>query len=1119
MHRTLTSCLAALAALGFSGIAAPLAPKQYILLLSDPPLARHIAAHESRDQMQTARASLEAAQVRLRTELQGRGIPVVASMKTVINAVIVRATPDRITELRQLAGVTGVIPVRHYKLQLNTALPMLQVPQAWNVIGGQASAGAGIKIAILDTGVDNTHPAFQDAALTVPSGFPTCLNSLTTEVATGYDCSAFTNNKVIVAKSFIQYLNDSNSDDSTPQDYSPRDRFGHGTATAMCAAGETNTGSLGNGSADITITGVAPKAWIGNYRVLDAFGGGSDASILTGLDEALNDGMNVASMSFGAPAFNSVSDSGNQCFFGPSGKGVPCDVESYAVDLAVQAGMIVVVAAGNAGANGNVTPTLGTVATPAIAPSAITVGGVENQHTFGSALVVSGHADITDTAGNGPVPSGPVTAPLVDAGKLANDTYGCSGFPTNSLKGDFALIGRGPTSAPCTFAAKVQNAQTAGARGVVFYDDVNEPVGSIAPGGLTNTSIPSVIISQTDGLSLKSYVDSTAGVTATINPAVLEVPNSKAGQMYPISSRGPSIGTGALKPDVLGVSDPVFMATQSYDPNGGMYSASRYVVASGTSFSTPMVAGAAALVLQQNPTFGPDAVKSSIMNTANATVTDSTGAPAAIVSTGAGLLNAGAAVSNAITIDPPSVSFGTLWPAATQTLNITNNGGSAATLQLTIQNNMTSAGNTVSLSQPSLTLAPGASGTVSVSISGSQPAPGLYSGAIEIAGASVPLHVPFLFGTPSGTPYNLVGLIGDGFDGTEGQFAPCCVVQVLDQYGIGVNNATVTWTVNQGDAQLTDDSGNPIGTSQTTTTGAYGLAYANLLLGTATGDVVTANIGSLSATFGGSARPVPNVTQYASTYNRSSVIAPGSWMILNGTGLSDVTQSASGVPLPQSIASAAVSFDLLNTACAPYEYSDPTLSGRCSFTGYLTGVSPGAVNVFVPWELEQGIQNLIARGFTPGCNKPKGICVEVKDYIDATFGNVIQVPMGLYSPGFFNNAGFVGAMDANTGASINAGHGATPGESVTLWCNGLGPVETTPASGTAAPANDNTTAQPTVTIGGKPVSTISFSGLAPGYVGIYWVTVEIPQGVPAGKQPVTLSIGGMSAPTSYIQIQ
>src|SRR5205085_1235054 len=108
--------------------------------------------------------------------------------------------------------------------------------------------------AVLDDGIQQTHPMFQSPLLTVPSGYPKC---------SGSDCS-FTNNKIIAARSYVRMLaagsNPSNpAADSRPDDYSPSGRGGHGTGVASVAGGVSAVGP-------ITIDGMAPGVYLGNYK-------------------------------------------------------------------------------------------------------------------------------------------------------------------------------------------------------------------------------------------------------------------------------------------------------------------------------------------------------------------------------------------------------------------------------------------------------------------------------------------------------------------------------------------------------------------------------------------------------------------------------------------------------------------------------------------------------------------------------------------------------------------------------------------------------------------------------------------------------------------------------------
>jgi subtilisin family serine protease len=128
--------------------------------------------------------------------------------------------------------------------------------------GWNGERGRRVKIAIVDSGIDNTHPAFQDASLQPPPGYP-------------MGDAAYTNGKIIVARSYEPMF-------ALPDDATPRDRSGHGTALEMIAAGETNTGPLA------TITGVAPKSWLGNYKIFGTPGVNDNATYAAAI-QALED--------------------------------------------------------------------------------------------------------------------------------------------------------------------------------------------------------------------------------------------------------------------------------------------------------------------------------------------------------------------------------------------------------------------------------------------------------------------------------------------------------------------------------------------------------------------------------------------------------------------------------------------------------------------------------------------------------------------------------------------------------------------------------------------------------------------------------------------------------------
>ena len=103
---------------------------------------------------------------------------------------------------------------------------------------------------------------------------------------------------------------------------------------------------------------------------------------------------------------------------------------------------------------------------------------------------------------------------------------------------------------------------------------------------------------------------------------------------------------------------------------------------------------------------------------------------------------------------------------------------------------------------------------------------------------------------------------------------------------------------------------------------------------------------------------------------------------------------------------------------------------------------------------------------------------------------------------------------------ISSTHQAQPGQVVQLYANGLGPVDHPPATGEPASASplSHTLTLPEVTIAGQ-AATVQFSGLAPGFPGLYQVNVEVPAGVPSGVQPVVIKINGVDSPAANLPVQ
>ncbi len=242
------------------------------------------------------------------------------------------------SQLAALAKVTGatVWPSVTYHALLNRTPQLIGAPTVWGPT--LSTSGNGMKIGIIDDGLDQTHDFFSPAGFAYPAGFPK--GNL-----------AYTTPKVIVAKAFApatpawKYA-------GTPFD--PQNSE-HATNVAGIAAGDHDTIANVPGEGKLKVSGIAPNAYIGNYKVLTiptpGFGlDGNSPEIVAGIEAAVKDGMDVINLSLGEPEVEPTRD-----------------IVVLALDNAADAGVVPVVAAGNDGGGA------GSVSSPANAPKAITV--------------------------------------------------------------------------------------------------------------------------------------------------------------------------------------------------------------------------------------------------------------------------------------------------------------------------------------------------------------------------------------------------------------------------------------------------------------------------------------------------------------------------------------------------------------------------------------------------------------------------------------------------------------------------------------------------------------------------------------------------------------------------
>jgi len=365
-------------------------------------------------------------------------------------------------------------------------------------------------------------------------------------------------------------------------------------------------------------------------------------------------------------------------------------------------------------------------------------------------------------------------------------------------------------------------------------------------------------------------------------------------------------------------------------------------------------------------------------------------------------------------------------------------------------------------------------------ISGSVPAAGAYSGVITVHGGANSLRIPYLFFGPSGVAANLIPLAGDFFDGVVGggSAESLIAIKLVDAAGLPVSGVRVTWSAGSGGSVSNADA----------VTDSFGIAAAQPILGPTPGTYsYKATAGGMSHTFSGLARLQPTISSIVDGASLlPGPLAPGSYISIVGSGLSDFTDAHLAAPHPLAIDSVSVSFDVP--------------SAHLSVAGHLIYASPTWINVQVPWELE---------GQT---------AVQVKVNVNFSPSNVATISLAPVAPSFFLMPdGSVWARDLNYRA-INAGDPAHDNETIQLYANGMGPVTNQPASGDAAPLSPTSeTPLPVVMIGNQSAKVL-FSGLTPGSGTLYALDVVVPSSLAPGTYPITVSLGGRTSPAASIVV-
>lgn len=522
------------------------------------------------------------------------------------------------------------VPTAGMQPQMAFAKGMTGVDEAHDM----GYTGEGMRIGIIDTGVDIDHPDFGGAGTPTDGTHP---NWRTSQVRFGYD---------LVGDAY----NASTPETDHPvADGNPDDCQGHGSHVAGIAAGNGNPDTGG-------VVGVAPDALIGAYRVFGCNGSTNTDIMLSAMELAYEDGMDVVNMSIG---------SGWAAW-----KQYP---SAQASDSMVDAGIVVVNSIGNEGDTGTFS-----AGAPGVSDKAIGVASydnvmvTQNAFTYGADNTKVGYAPATGA----PEPPTSGTQPLVRLGETGSvEGMACTadGGITVDLAGKLVLIDRGI----CSFHEKAANAQAAGAAGVVLANNTAGVINATVEGEVPIT-IPVVTIQRAPGAVLNDAIEAGGEeVTLTWTDEVTSTPSPTGGLISSFSSYGLTAEL-ELKPD-LGAPGGNIYSTYPLEKGG-------YASLGGTSMSSPHVAGTAALLLQARPELGTEQIRTVLQNSADPaawSLNPTVGFLDSVHRQGAGLVDIDDAILSSAMVSPGKISLGeTDAGPVTRTLSITNTGDATVTYAL-----------------------------------------------------------------------------------------------------------------------------------------------------------------------------------------------------------------------------------------------------------------------------------------------------------------------------------------------------------------------------------------------------------------------------------------------------
>jgi len=515
------------------------------------------------------------------------GGKIVHRYKNIFNGASMILEGDKIDTVASLRGVTGVYLDEVRYIDTDSSPDFLGAPAIWDALGGQGSAGEGIVVGVLDTGIWPEHPSFSDPDLAgkpydPPPGGPYACDFGNTAWNPN-DASFTCNNKVIGAHTFLDTYKAVVGLEPGEFD-SARDSDGHGTHTASTSAGNAGVAASIFDIDRGVVSGIAPRAHIIMYRVCAGPLGSCYASdSAAAVEQAILDDVDVINFSIGG------------------GSSPYSDIVSLAFLSAYENGVFVSCSAGNSG------PGADTVGHRE--PWVATVGASTQARTFQSQLHLEADDDTLDLTGVSITDgfTGEVVLGADFGDPLCGSEDGVNPFEPGTFTGDQIVVcERG-------LIARVEksfNVWEAGAGGMVLYNPALQSLNS------DNHHVPSIHIQDDAGAKLLDFMSTHTGVMGTIGQGVATL--GQGDVMAAFSSRGgPGQTLGISKPDVTAPGIEILAGHTplptwpTAGPQGELFQA-----IGGTSMSAPHIAGAGALLKALHPEWTPGQIKSALMTTA-----------------------------------------------------------------------------------------------------------------------------------------------------------------------------------------------------------------------------------------------------------------------------------------------------------------------------------------------------------------------------------------------------------------------------------------------------------------------------------------------------------------------